>query len=316
MFGTFGQYRIGYRSSPEEAQAHELTTCEVRCGFKKNMANEHRLYLRQNIKLEPLVDRWYAWPHLIPPATAARNLTERHLPIMDSYVSAPQVHANAVRNPKMLGGPFIDYDGKHVDEIRVLRNRTFHDCFALIELSAAITALDQLLRQEANGTSLQRLYPLVPDILRGYVELVYDLNHHPSFRLIEPLLYRSRFYDHSHQSLLLSVITDDDRPFILSTPRLESTDTLHLNLPFANEAVDTLFALKSRPLHWAAVTELLKLSADQEGLLRSFLTEEMPPPYQPYKGSGVRWRYFGHACILIESQGISILFDPVLSYTY
>ena len=36
----------------------------------------------------------------------------------------------------------------------------------------------------------------------------------------------------------------------------------------------------------------------------------------PYAGPGVRWRYFGHACILIESQGTSMLFDPVLSYTY
>ena len=31
---------------------------------------------------------------------------------------------------------------------------------------------------------------------------------------------------------------------------------------------------------------------------------------------GSRWRYFGHACILIESRETSILFDPVLSYTY
>src|SRR5262249_8678338 len=40
------------------------------------------------------------------------------------------------------------------------------------------------------------------------------------------------------------------------------------------------------------------------------------PAYLPYQGKGVRWRYFGHACILIESQDISMLFDPVLSYTY
>lgn len=33
-------------------------------------------------------------------------------------------------------------------------------------------------------------------------------------------------------------------------------------------------------------------------------------------GAGLRWRYFGHACILIESRGISVLFDPVLSYSY
>jgi L-ascorbate metabolism protein UlaG (beta-lactamase superfamily) len=30
----------------------------------------------------------------------------------------------------------------------------------------------------------------------------------------------------------------------------------------------------------------------------------------------MRWRYFGHACILLETSGLSILFDPVLSYAY
>jgi L-ascorbate metabolism protein UlaG (beta-lactamase superfamily) len=34
------------------------------------------------------------------------------------------------------------------------------------------------------------------------------------------------------------------------------------------------------------------------------------------QAKGVRWRYFGHACILVETAGVSLLFDPVLSYTY
>src|ERR1044071_4999331 len=87
------------------------------------MGSRESFYLKQNVQVEPLVDQWYAWPHLIPPATAARNITERHFKIMDSYISNPQVHANAVKNPKMLGGPFIDYGGKHLDEIRTLRER-------------------------------------------------------------------------------------------------------------------------------------------------------------------------------------------------
>ena len=44
-------------------------------------------YLKQNVVAEPLVDGWYAWAHLIPPATLSRNVTERHLKIMDSYIS-------------------------------------------------------------------------------------------------------------------------------------------------------------------------------------------------------------------------------------
>src|ERR1700728_1586810 len=183
------------------------------------MSHNDLLYLRQNVQVEPLIDHWYAWPHLIPPPTAARNITERHLKIMDSYINAPQIHANAVKNPKMLGGPFIDYGGKRVDEIRVLRDRTKRDRAHLIELSNALNSLDGMLRESAKGFSLQSLYPKVPETLRGYVELAYDLNNHPSFRIIEPLLYRSKYYDRSQQSLMLSLIANDDCPFMLSTPR-------------------------------------------------------------------------------------------------
>lgn len=280
------------------------------------MLNDRPLYLRQNIKLEPLVDQWYAWPHLIPPATTARNIAERHLKIMDSYISAPQIHAMAVKNPKMLGGPFIDYGGKRVDEIRALRDRTKRERAHLLELSEGLTALDDMLRESARGYSLHPLYPKVPAPLRGYVELVYDLNNHPSFRLIEPLLYRSQYYDRRHQSLMLSGISQDERPFVLSTPRLESDGDLHLPLSFDNPAVDELFQLKSRPKRWKEIKGTIDVPPDQDELLGSFLTTDPPRPYQPYEGPGIRWRYFGHACILIESGGISMLFDPVLSYAY
>ena len=280
------------------------------------MSNIQPLYLRPNVQVEPLIDHWYAWPHLIPPATAARNITERHLKIMDSYISAPMIHANAVKNPKMLGGPFIDYDGKRVDEIRAVRDRIRKDRAHLIELSAALQSLDGMLRETARGYGLQPLYQNIPGILRGYVELVYDLNNHPSFRLIEPLLYKSRFYDRSQQSLMLSKISSDDRPFVLSTPRLESDDTLHLRLPFDSPIVDDLFRLKSNPLPWHEIKEMLQIRDSQDDLVHSLFTTESPLSYAPYQGPGVRWRYFGHACILIESQGVSMVFDPVLSYTY
>lgn len=280
------------------------------------MPNYEQYFLRQNVQVEPLVDQWYAWPHLIPPATTARNIIHRHFKIMDSYINAPQIHANAVKNPKMLGGPFIDYDGKRVDEIRELRDSTKRKRAALIELSEAIDSLDSMLRSSARGYSLHSLYPKIPPALRGYVELVYDLNNHPSFRLIEPLLYRSRYYDPSQQSLMLSTISSDDRPFVLSTPRLGSDDALNIPLSFSDTAVDELFRLKSVPRSWSEIKELLRLPDLQDDLLRSFLTTEPPPGYSSYSGPGLRWRYFGHACILIETQGISMLFDPVLSYTY
>jgi L-ascorbate metabolism protein UlaG (beta-lactamase superfamily) len=274
------------------------------------------LYLRQNVQVEPLFDGWYAWSHLIPPATAARNITERHLKIMDSYISAPKLHANAVKNPKLLGGPFIDYEGKRVDEIKALRDQTKQRLSHLIELSGAIASLDEILRTQAKGFSLHPIYPQVPSILRGYVELVYDTNNNPSFRIIEPLLYKSHYYDHSVHSLSLSIVTGDHRPFVLSTPRLESDSHFQLQIPFDDDGVDKLFRLKSSPRSWGEIKDLLKVPESSERLVSSFLSSESPPPYRPYCGRGVRWRYFGHACILLETPEVTILFDPMISYTY
>src|SRR2546421_8984165 len=107
---------------------------------------ERELYRSQTAVAEPLVDGWYAWPHLIPPATAARNLTQRHLKIMDSYIESPETHALAVKNPALLGGPFMDFEGNKVEEVRQLKDRTLRERKKLFGLSSAIAQLDQLLR--------------------------------------------------------------------------------------------------------------------------------------------------------------------------
>ena len=274
------------------------------------------LYLRPNIVAEPLVDGWYAWAHLIPPATAARNVTERHLKIMKSYIAAPKSHQMAVRSPAMAGGPFMDFECDRSEDVRLLRDRTIRDRAKLIELSRAISSLNSMLREKAKGYSLEPLYAEVPACLDGYVELNYDLNNQPSFRLIEPLLYKSEFYDNSLQSVMLSEITGDERPFVMSTPRLERGNALQLNIPFASEAYDKLFRMKTEPNSFEEIRETLNLNDEDATKLRSFLTPERPRPYDRYRGSAARWRYFGHACILLETGGISVLLDPVLSYTY
>jgi len=274
------------------------------------------VYLKPNILVEPLVDSWYAWTHLIHPATEARNLTERHVPIMQSYTSAPQIHANAVKNPKMLGGPFIDYDGRRVDEIAALLKRTLAERSYLVTLSKALADLDRTLQIKAKGESVHSLYSLVPEPLRGYVELVYDLNNHPSFRIIESLLFRSPFHRTDGQSFMLSEINGDDRPFILSTPRLPGPDLVQLKVPFHDEALDYLFASKSDPKPFDELLERCRVASEDRESFRSLFTSEAPRRYSPYQGCGVRWRYFGHACILLETPSLSMLFDPVLSYTY
>jgi L-ascorbate metabolism protein UlaG (beta-lactamase superfamily) len=275
---------------------------------------QEQFYLRPNVVVEPLVHHWYAWSHLIAPATAARNLTERHLRIMDSFLQSPAAHAAAVKNPKMLGGPFMDLPGERVEDVRSLAIESRNT--PLIELSRAICELDAMLRAQAAGYSLEPLYAQVSEPLQGYVELVYDLHNRASFRLIEPLLYRSRYYDPARQTLMLSLISRDDRPFVLSTPRFKGEGNVHLRTPFASAQVDRLFELKKRASSFAEIKDALGLADEDDEVFRSFLTPAAPRPYEKYEGKGARWRYFGHACILLEAGGSSILMDPVLSYTY
>lgn len=266
--------------------------------------------------VEPLVDGWYAWAHLIPPATAARNLTERHLKIMESYIESPETHATATKTPALLGGPFMDFERDRVEDVKRMRDRTLSERACLIKLSRALERLDAMLREKANGYSLEALYAEVPPELQGYVELVYDLNNHPSFRLLEPLLYKSPYYDPSLQTVMLSEISGDDRPFVLSTPRLEKGDSLELNTPFASEQLDALFRMKYSPSSFEAIRGTLDLNEGDAARLRTLLTTDAPRTYAKYEGPGARWRYFGHACILLETAKVSVLLDPVLSYTY
>src|SRR5437870_274821 len=120
--------------------------------------NNQKYYLKQNVQLEPLFNQWYAWPYLIAPAQAAMNIANSHLKIMNSYVLAPQIHASAVKNPAMRGGPFIDYEGKRVDEIKALINNTTQQKAHMLEFAEGIKALTALLSKEAKGYSLEPLY--------------------------------------------------------------------------------------------------------------------------------------------------------------
>ena len=276
--------------------------------------NNTQVYLKPNVVIEPLFDKWYAWSHLISPATAAMNITGRHLEIMGSYIMAPQVHAEAVKNPKMRGGPFMDLAGNQVPQIKALQERTKKLQDKPIQLSNAIKQLDKMLKSEASGSGLEGLYEKVPELLKGYVELIYDRHNNPGFRFFESLLYESEFYNPDSQSIALWVTDNDQRPFVLSTPRLDDGSVLHLDIPFDHPGIDALAKMKRVPQTAEYIKSLLGVTADQEHLFDQLLTSNPPPAYQRYDGDKVRMRYFGHACILVETRDISILIDPLISY--
>jgi len=272
------------------------------------------VYLKPNLVIEPLIAGWYAWSHIISPATASLNITKRHLEIMNSYVESPELHITATKNPKMLGGPFIDYKEPRVQEVAGLIEETLTKQADMVELSVALRKLNKMLKASAKGYSLEKLYEQVPDALKGYVELVYDLNNNPSFRIWEQLFYNSKYYKPECQSIALWLTDNDSRPFCLSTPRLKEDNVLHIEIPFNSRVIDELGEMKRTPKSYDQIKNLLGITAEDEPLFESFFTEETPRAYNKYTGDKIRMRYFGHACILIETREVSILVDPLISY--
>ena len=277
------------------------------------MENE-KVYLKPNVVLEPLFDQWYAWTHLIYPPTAALNIKSRHMKIMNSYVQAPNIHMAATKNPKMLGGPFMNYELNRKQDVVDLITATKETRKPLFELAEAIYELNAMLQSHGKGYSLEPLYDKVPELLKGYVELNYDLNGRPTYRIFESLMYKSEYYDQSAQSIMLWETENDERPFVLSTARLEDETSVEAKVPFSHKVIDKLCSMRTEADTIEGLVEALNIPKEKEALFESFFTTEAPAPYQRYTGDKIRMRYYGHACILIETKELSILVDPVISY--
>ena len=274
-------------------------------------------FIHPTVAIEPLYNQWYAWWFLIAPATAPLFVSKLHRKIMESFVEAPTLHESALRNPELAGGPYINYPASRAGQVRELLDRTLRDQVATLELAQALDELDRLLREGVRpGFSLEAAYRDVPALLRGYVELTYDLHNRPSPRFIEPLLYRSEHYRESCQSLAMKTVKQDRRAYAFSTPRLHDDEHLHIPLPFRHEAVDLLASMRYRPRDPGEVVEALGLGGEQIERFKGLLTDEAPPPAPAsHDGDAVRIRYLGHACVLIETREVTIMSDPVIGYS-
>lgn len=279
-------------------------------------AMNESVYLRQNVCVKPLVAGWCATEQLIPPVQAALNFKNVYLDLLRSYLDAPSYHWSAARTPSLIGGPWVDVEpaqASRVEEFLAWTERALAD---LLTLADDVLSLDRMLRDEAKGGGLTELYGRVPERLRGYVELAYDAAHQPSMRFIESLLYRSPHYDESLQSVGLELIDGDKRAPQFTTPLLEGDVAVRVRRPFADEAFDDLFAMKTRPGSFDAIRERLCIDAKEAPAFRRLFTTQAPTPYRRPDSHGTRIRYFGHACVLFETSRVSVIVDPVVSYAY
>ncbi len=275
------------------------------------------VFLRADVAIEPTVHRFYAWLHALAPQTAALQLANAKLPILESFARNPAVHAAALKRPEMRGGPFLDLPASAAARIGTLAAELRDEAAPALELAQAIGELGALLQAEGQGASLEALYARVPEPLRGLVELVYDPEHRADFRFLEPLVYASPHYDRGAQRLVLRELEGDARAFVLSTPRLEDERSLELALPFDSEAARALFDGRESGRPFEEWAELCGVDGERRARFERFFTDVTPRSTHvpvPAGNGGVRVRYLGHACVLLETRDVAVLIDPLLGY--
>ncbi len=278
------------------------------------MLADQKLYLRPSVVAQPLLHRWYAWPYLLAPHTGALNLRDRLLPIVDSYLKAPHIHESITADPHRYGAPFLDPLGATHDEVQAVRETMAKDGQAKLQLADDIDELRALLREKADGGPMEPLYPLVPDSLRGRVELVYDTAHRPTFRFFESLMYSSPAYERHGQCVSLTAARGP-QPFVYSSPVLPRPDRLDINLPFDSPLWDELFTARIDPVDVPHLAQRLRIADADVPAFTELFHDTPPAPHELPPPGGVRMRYLNHASVLIETDTASVLLDPLIGYT-
>jgi L-ascorbate metabolism protein UlaG (beta-lactamase superfamily) len=276
------------------------------------MSDEPR-YLRPDAIIEPLVDGFYAWMHTVTPVQAAMNLAFVQVPMLESYLQSPQVHITASRNPELRGGFFVNIDENRAGEVRDLLATIKKDRAPMLEFAAGVAQAEDMVRQGATGFDLTPLYPKLPPALSGLVEIAYDTSNQPALRFIEPLVYDSPVYTEDRQSVQLSLETGIERPFILSTPRLSSPDVLDMRIPFRHPGLEELFRSRVHGTTLSRLREMLELDDSGAAALSRLMAAAPDLATDRHIGGGGRIRYFGHACLLLQTPEAAILTDPWVS---
>jgi len=278
------------------------------------MKSKPKYFLAESTVVEPLVNSWSAWSFLLAPVPASLHLLQYQLPLLQSYIEDPVSHAITSQDSSFTGGAFINISVDRVSEVAALLDATMNNLSHNLELAQSLLEFQNWLADNAKGYSLAPYYQKIPGPLRGYVELVYDYLNRPSLRFFENFLYKSHYFSSSLQSLRLSTLDQDSsRLFFLNTPRLMEEDQIDWQIPFDAFQVDQLFRLDTQPKSFDAICQVLDLHDKSRERLLPMLTEKSYAPPEKWHKDSVRIRYFGHACLLIESNGVSIITDPLVA---
>ena len=129
---------------------------------------------------EPLVNKWSVWSDLISPVPYSLHMLHYQVKVLSSYLSDPEVHVEACGDPSMFGGPFVDVPLSRAHEVEEMLAQMKAEQSDNMELATTVTEFSNFINREAKGQSLEPFYEKTPDILKGYVELLYDYHRSES----------------------------------------------------------------------------------------------------------------------------------------
>ena len=275
---------------------------------------EQRYFLKEEVYFEPLIHNWYAWPYMIPPIQSAMIFSKRLIKIMKSFVANHKLHVAASKNKKLAGGSFLNCTEDQVDVVKALVDNIETNCQDYFEVRDALTELNDYLENNAQGFSLENEYYRVPEVIKGYVELVYNENNNGFYRLIEGLIYLSPLYKPQAQSISLGLMSRvDERPFVLGTPRLADDNHLQIDIQFEDKLIDELAKLREIPKTKAQIAAMFADCQFSGGLtIDDLLTTDSPKTSFEPKSDQLNIKFLGHAGLFIEADGVNILIDPVI----
>jgi L-ascorbate metabolism protein UlaG (beta-lactamase superfamily) len=269
-------------------------------------------FLADSTLVEPLVQGWAAWWMTVAPVPASLHLHSSLVPLLQSYLQSPDFHARAAKDPQLSGAAFVGVPTARAGQVRTLLQEMLTEQKERLQLAKALEEFQPWFLAEARGQPLAPFYEKLPAPLRGMVELVYDYNNRPTVRMLEGMTYRSPYHLPSLQALRLTRLgADAEREPLMTTPRLPEPGALDWRVPFHDPRVDELFRLDTRPQPLGRIAELLGVAAPDS--LLPLLTSEAPSLPAPWEGQGPRIRYLGHATVLLEWKGRTVLVDPLVS---
>lgn len=281
-----------------------------------NVNMETTYSLSSGVRAVPLVNSWFAHPYLIAPLTFGLYTKHAHLAMLESFIDDPQQHLVSSSTPELRGGPFIHYTGNPTDMVR-FREETLSRCTVHLRGADAINNMYQVVLAQAKGSGVPGLYGQIDELIRYGVDLSYDVCKQPGPRFIEPVFYDGPLYDTSLQTCVFEKASYEPRTFVLSTPQIRPRDSsITLKLPFGDPLWDELYAGTCDPA--SLMGRLHPHLEDPERtspmLADLFVQRRAAPEEAAWPHDTVRIRYFGHACVLLQCAGISILLDPLISY--